>query len=203
MAALPEDDVDVIHGVRVSKGERLFVELASSLPLLDLVALGDWLVRQSVVTPESLVDSCAGRHVRYAARAREAASYVRAGVDSRTETRLRLLLRLAGLPEPVVAFEVRDEFGSVVLRLDLAYPSVRLAVEYDGRQHLESGAQWERDVERRDDLASAGWRLLTVTSRGLFREPASTVERVHRALREQGWPGLRPVNDAWRPHFGL
>jgi len=40
------------------------------------------------------------------------------------ETRLRMLLVvLAGLPEPVVDFRVRDSAGTVIRRFDLSYPA--------------------------------------------------------------------------------
>jgi len=48
---------------------------------------------------------------------------VRIGVDSPLETRLRLLIVLAGLPEPKVNHQLRDQHGDVVMRFDLSYPS--------------------------------------------------------------------------------
>lgn len=201
VAALALADIKVVNGLRVSSAHRMFLELASGLGLVDLVVVGDWLVRNEFVTCESLVGYCATTHERYAAHARRAASYVRARVDSPMETRLRMLLVLAGLPEPEVNVEVRDSHGVVVLRLDLSYPSIHLAVEYDGRQHLESVAQWERDVERRDELSAGPWRLVTVTSRGIYKEPERTVDRVWRALRDRGWRPLATPTDGWRAHF--
>jgi very-short-patch-repair endonuclease len=116
------------------------------------------------------------------------------------ESRLRMLLVLAGLPEPEVNVQIRDEHGTVLMRVDLCYPAARLAIEYDGRHHVELERQWERDVERRDDLDD-GWRMLTVTSKGIYKEPGATIDRVWRALRRRGHPGLRRPGDAWRPHF--
>lgn len=201
VAALALTDIEVVRGLRISSAPRMFLELASGLGLVDLVVVGDWLVRNGFVTCESLVDYCATTHERYAGQARRAASYVRERVDSPMETRLRMLLVLAGLPEPEVNVEVRDSHGVVVLRLDLSYPGIHLAVEYDGRQHLESVEQWERDVERRDQLSAGSWRLITVTSRGIFKDPERTVDRVWRALRDAGWRPLPTPTDAWRPHF--
>ncbi len=48
------------------------------------------------------------------------------------ETRLRLLLVLAGLPEPTVNVIVRGPDGEWLRRFDLCYPIFRLVVEYDG-----------------------------------------------------------------------
>jgi very-short-patch-repair endonuclease len=136
---------------------------------------------------------------RYAGAARDAAAYVRANVDSPMESRLRMLIVLAELPEPEVNRTVRYPDGT--MKLDLSYPGVRLAVEYDGRQHLGDVEQWERDPVRRDDLEHHGWRVLVVTARGIYREPGRTVTRIWRALRDRGFPRLRRAQDGWRPHF--
>jgi very-short-patch-repair endonuclease len=79
---------------------------------------------------------------------------------------------------------------------------VRVIVEYDGRQHIEREHSWESDLERREAIDDDGWRILVVTSRGIYREPGRTVVRVWRLLRARRLPGVpnRP-SDAWRPHF--
>jgi hypothetical protein len=195
VAALGAADVAVVDTVRISAPPRMFREVASLLPLVDAVVVGDWLCRHGHATPEGLVASSAG-----CPRARHAASYVRERVDSPMETRVRMLLVLAGLPEPDVNVELRDERGFFVARLDLSWPRVRLAVEYDGRQHVESAAQWERDVDRLGEVDELGWRTIRVTSRGVHRTPEDTLQRVWRALVQRG-VRCPPPTDAWRPHF--
>lgn len=201
VAAIARSDITVVEGLRLSSPPRMFLELASTLGLVDLVVVGDWLVRHKHLTCGSLVEYCATTHERHAARARRAAAYVRERVDSPMETRLRMLLVLAGLPEPEVNLRLRDDHGTVAMRLDLSYPGVRLAVEYDGRQHVELTNQWERDLDRREELDGTSWRLLVVTSKGIYREPERTVDRVWRALLERGYRPLSPPTDDWRPHF--
>ena len=51
---------------------------------------------------------------------------------------MRLLIVLAGLPEPTVNVIVRAEDGSWRMRFDLCYVEQRLIVEYDGRRHADS-----------------------------------------------------------------
>lgn len=201
VAALAAAERHVMYGVRITAPQRLFLEMAEYLSLVDLVVLGDWLVRGRFLTCRDLVEYCADSSDRHVAHARRAAAYVRDRVDSPMETRLRMLLVLAGLPEPEVNREVRDEHGSVVLRLDLSYPSVKVAVEYDGRHHAELVEQRHRDLDRRDDLEDDAWRLVVVTSRGIYVEPAKTLERVWRALRSRGWSRLPRPSDGWRAHF--
>jgi hypothetical protein len=116
------------------------------------------------------------------------------------ETRLRLLLVLAGLPEPVVNHVIRDDLGAWTYRLDLAYPAVRVAVEYDGRQHAESREQWVRDVGRREWFDDHDWRILTVPSGDLYIRPDRTLERVGAVLSSRGVPAhVRGAE--WRRHF--
>ena len=90
--------------------------------------------------------------------------FVRKGADSPKETRLRMLLVLAGLPEPTVNLIIRNPDGGWRMRFDLSYPGLKLIIEYDGRQHAESSGQWRRDLSRREELDRLGWRLIVVTS---------------------------------------
>jgi hypothetical protein len=187
-------------GLPLTTPSQTFVDLAGDLDLVDLVVLGDSLVRAGVVLPEELrcaADGPLGRHARLA---RRAAGLVRAGVDSPMESRLRMLLVLAGLPEPVVNHALRDETGRIRFRLDLAYPPWRVAVEYDGRQHAENTAQWRWDVRRREELDADGWRVVVVLSGDLYRTPSHTLDRVRAAARAQG-VALRVRSEEWRRYF--
>jgi hypothetical protein len=178
-------DAALHHGLPVTSPTQTFLDLAD-LDLVDLVVLGDSLVRAGVVTPPELVAAAAAFRGRCARHLRRGAALVRVGVDSSMETRLRLLLVLAGLPEPVVNHPLRDHTGRVRYRLDLAYPQWRIAVEYDGRQHAENTAQWRWDVQRREDLDADGWRLVVVLSGDLYRSLARTLERLRSAARAPG-----------------
>lgn len=201
VASLAADEVRVLGGIRITAPHRLFLDLAGALGLVDLVVLGDWLVRRGYVRVETLVEYCARQSRPHARAARRAAAYVRDRVDSPMETRLRMLIVLAGLPEPVVNHELRDPWGTLLRRLDLSWPGLSLALEYDGRHHYSDAEQWESDVLRREELGDEAWRLMTVTAKQIYRQPELIVERVYRALKQRGCPGLRRPTDAWRRHF--
>ena len=192
----------VIGGVRASHPYQMFVELASVLHLVDLVVVGDALVKLLKITAARLVEECRASTDHHAGTALRAARFVRDDVDSPMETRLRMLIVLAGLPEPEVNHKIRDASGRVLRRLDLSYPALRLIIEYDGRHHIERQATWEHDLERREEFDDDGWRILVVTAKGIYREPARTVERVHRSLRARGCRDLPThLSDTWRAHF--
>ncbi|MCF6378341.1 hypothetical protein L2K70_12070 [Nocardioides KLBMP 9356] len=190
------------NGVRVSGDVQMFVELSGQLTLVDLVVVGDWLARRRGVTPEQLVRACRRSRHKDRRKALAAARYVRSGVDSPMETRLRMLLVLAGLPEPEVNLKIRAQDGEVIRMYDLCYPAVRVAVEYNGKLHVEVIATWEADLERRADMDDEEWRLVVVTSSGIYQDPVRTLRRVHRVLLARGMPDvpLRLLDD-WRPHF--
>ena len=189
-------------GVRVSVLTDLFVELADELSLVELVVAGDWMVRRHGVRVRDLRRTAMRATGPSARLVRRAARYVRERVDSPMETRLRMLIVLAGLPEPVVNSTVHDVDGMPVRRFDLSWPEVRVIVEYDGRHHVEIIEQWESDIDRREEVDDQGWRVLVVVASGIYTDPGRTVARVFRLLRARGLPDLpeRPSED-WRPHF--
>ena len=195
----------IVRGVRVSEPLVLFVEMAGLLglvDLVDLVVLVDAMVRRRLVTPEALVAFCAAVAHPAAAAARRAAAYVRRDVDSPMETRLRMLLVLAGLPEPRVNLTIRDEDGEVLRKYDLSYPAVRVAIEYNGKVHVLTPGAWEADLERRGAIDDDGWRLLPVISSGIYSTPGQTLRRIHRVLLARGLPGVPTrLGDQWRAHF--
>ena len=95
------------------------------------------------------------------------------------ESRVRVLLALAGLTA-VPQFTVRDRAGGFVARVDLAFPEVKVAVEYDSAWHGQPG-QSTRDRRRLNRLTAAGWRVVFVTAADL-RDPGAVVARVAEAL---------------------
>jgi very-short-patch-repair endonuclease len=194
--------VVVEKGIRVSGDVPMFIELGGQLTLVDLVVVGDWLVRRRGVTPSQLVRACEHSRHRDARKALAAARYVRRDVDSPMETRLRMLIVLAGLPEPGVNLVIRDRAGEVIRKYDLCYPAVKVAVEYNGKLHVEVIATWEDDLERRADMDDEDWRLVVVISSGIYQDPLRTLRRVHRVLLARRMPDVPPrLSDDWRPHF--
>ncbi len=198
----PPQELSCVRGIRLSAPVQLFIDLAAHLGLVDLVVLGDAMVRRKLTTTEKLVAACAAWEGRHARAARRAAGYVRAKVDSAMESRLRMLIVLAGLPEPEVNLELRNEFGILVAKPDLSYPDLKIAIEYDGQQHREDLAQWDHDIDRGTWFDRNGWRVVPVISKGIYRRPDQTIERVHEKLQERGCRALpRVLSHEWRTHF--
>lgn len=187
--------------LRITDPLSTFTDLAADLDLVDLVVLGDSLVKARRFNLEQLREAVEAWHGPGAVLARRAAALVRADVDSPMETRLRLLLVFAGLPEPTVNIVLRDEDGHIVYRLDLAFAQVKVAVEYDGRQHAEDTRQWGQDLTRREDLDGLGWRLIVCRAADVYNTPAQTVARVVSALCDRGMQLDPKPQRLMRRHF--
>jgi hypothetical protein len=191
----------LVRGIRTTDPMTTFIQLAGTLPLVDLVVLGDAIVKRYRVAPNRLVKICRDSDEYYAGAALRGALHVRRGVDSPMESRLRMLIVLAGLPEPRVDVRIMNDDGTWRRRFDLCYPEIRLIVEYDGRQHAEDVAQWNSDLERREELDDEEYRVLVVTARGIFVEPGRTIERIRAKLVARGWQGDLTIDPRWREHF--
>jgi hypothetical protein len=186
------------HGLRVADPVSTFLHLARAVDHGRLVAVGDHLVRvPRVADPEELRPFCtraelAARLDGHRGRGRRAAvlalGRVRDGVDSPQETRLRLLLVDGGLPEPLTDVEVTDESGRVVTWLDMFYPGLRLAVEYDGQQHRTSDRQFARDGERIEQLRRLDIGLVRVERTAMSGSGVAALRAVESRMREHGWP---------------
>ena len=187
----------------MSTPAQTLLDLASvGLTLVDLVVLGDSLVKADRTSLEDLVRATADARGRGVKMARRAASYLRQGVDSAMESRLRMLIVIAGLPEPQVNVILRRADGSWLVRLDLYYSTFLLLIEYDGRQHAESTDQWYRDIARREILDSMNIRLLIVTADDFYNHPEQVLIKIRDALLERGAQGLRKsFRPEWRAHF--
>ncbi|WP_175525247.1 endonuclease domain-containing protein [Microbacterium sp. cf046] len=184
------------YGVRVADAATTWAMLGGMLRHpYDLVALGDAVVRVPRIPGHSarierdawgtLADLEAAVHAgrrRGASPLREALARIRPGVASRMETWVRLIVIDAGLPEPVTDHDVFDRHGGFVGCVDLAYPELRIAIEYEGDQHRTDQRQWHRDIEKHERLADLGWRVIRVSRDQVFRDPASIAQRVRRAI---------------------
>lgn len=194
-------DVKRRHGLPVTSPGQTFCDLAKHLGLVDLVALGDRLVKKGRCSPEELVAYADGWVGQCRDDARRAARLVRPRVDSVPETAVRLLMVLAGLPEPQVDIKIRDADGHVRFRLDLGFEEARLAIEYDGRWH-EEGDQPERDDLRRTELSTdERWTFVVVRAEDLYEKPEQLLERLVGELRAHGIPVPPALSDGWRQHF--
>ena len=179
-AAMSLHDVDAVAGWRCTTGVRTALDIARWEPLMDAVVALDVLLARSVVSRGELQEAVTALGSRRGARlARKAVDLADHRAESPPESRLRVLLVLAGLV-PVPQFTVRDAEGNAVARVDLAFPEYRVAVEYDGAWHAAPG-QFAKDRHRLNQLVAAGWTVLHVTAAEM-RDPDALIARLRALL---------------------
>lgn len=192
-----------IAGLPVSSPADVILDLAASrVDLVELVVAGDSLVKSAGLDREILVHTADAWSGRGARLVRRAAGLIRAGVDSAPESRLRMLIVLAGLPEPVVNYIIRTADGQWQWRFDLCYPTLKLIIEYDGRQHAENASQWSKDIRRREELERLGWTLIIINAEALNGDALGVLLRIRTALSDRDCPNLRrSLDTSWQRHF--
>jgi very-short-patch-repair endonuclease len=97
------------------------------------------------------------------------------------ETRLRMLLVLAGIPRPDAQVSIKDHHGRFLCRPDLLYQLQRLAIEYDGGNHRDRLVD---DNRRQNRLISAGLRLLRFTAADIYGSPDLVAMQVRLGLAD-------------------
>jgi hypothetical protein len=191
-------------GVPISTPEQTFLDLAAvGVGLVDLMVVADGLIKAGHTSPEQLSDAAAHWDGRDAGWRAERQHWRGKGWTHRRKPGSAYFWSLpAGLPEPRVNLIIRGRDGGWRRRYDLPYEHLRLLIEYDGRQHAEDTQQWLTDIFRREELDQIRWRLVVITSEGIYREPLRTLERVRDALLASGAKGIRRTfKPEWRLHF--
>jgi len=95
------------------------------------------------------------------------------------ESVLRWLLHAAGVPTPELQYVIRTVAGE--FRADLAWPELKVLVEFDGDVHRERGV-FVRDLRRQNALVAAGWTVLRFSSADVLGRPDDVIAQVLRAL---------------------
>jgi len=104
-----------------------------------------------------------------------------APTESELEARLWEIIASSHLPLPVRQATITDKNGRVG-RHDFVYPDHRLVIEAQSvRWHL-SQDRWRRDMERRNRLMLAGWKVLEIGWQDVIRRPRQVIKLVESAL---------------------
>lgn len=169
-----------LRGVRASEPAAMWFECAELLDVGALVAIGDHLVGAAALATVDDLGEAIRPGARHARAARFALALVRVGVESPMETWLRLAVVDAGFTEPLVNIEVHDPDGVFLGRVDLAWPELRIALEYDGDHHRHREA-FHHDQRRDNGFVVNDWLVIHATAADAHR-PAVLFERLRQAF---------------------
>lgn len=180
---LPRTEVE---GITVTTVERTLLDSAGMLPRL-VVAKGlDSAVRQGLTNPAVLWETIrleGGRGVR---GTRPLSTLVAAleesgETGSPAETELHQAMRSAGIPEPVLQWEVVLSDGQRFV-IDFGWPTLLKGVEVDGLDAHSGPAQLENDLRRQNALLDAGIELRRFSAREVRRDPKGVAVAIARFL---------------------
>jgi very-short-patch-repair endonuclease len=185
---MPDEDVIVVAGIRLTTGPRTFVDIARFTDGDDAVVGADQCLRRRddgrLVTTEDEVTRYLDSHphLHRSRRVRAVLAESDGGAESPPETHTRLLLHRAGLT--MFRTQVMVDRGSY--RLDLGSEEFKVAVEYDGRDHADPDQQ-ALDAARRNTLRhDHGWEVMVVTKKILAESTHDLLRQVRSALRDRG-----------------
>lgn len=174
---LEPSDADTVEGLAITSPARTWWDLATVLPPADLLAVTDQLLR--TWAPRLLLERMQAAHTgdRGAVRARGALRYGDSRAESRMESVLRWVLIAGGLPAPELQHVIIETTGHFIARVDLGYPQLMIAIEYDGAIHRDSDV-FVQDLRRQNRLIAAGWTVLRFSGSDVLSRPAEVVSHV-------------------------
>ena len=168
-ARVTEEEITTVGGLRIATRARAWFELLPALTLAEAVIIGDQLIRRPRRNLDAHLEPwCARADLSHILElnewragvvlGREALALVRQGSDSPPETRLRLAIIEAGLPEPQTQLRL-DPDDPHSPEADLGYRRERIALQYEGAHHRD-GAQLSSDIRRDEAWVGGGRRVL-------------------------------------------
>lgn len=190
----PLDDVDITHfdGVPVTTLARTAADLARTLPYAWGVVTCDAAFRAGLARSDMLTALGRYPHLRGQARAQRVAAFADARSESPAESMSRVTMARAGIPTPLLQYEVFDDNGEFVARTDFAWPELRLVGEVDGQvkygqllrpnQTADSVLMAEK---RREELIRQQGFWLVRWDWGTAVDPSALGERLRRAMQWQ------------------
>lgn len=176
------DEITELDGLRLLTLARTAADLLCRATSSDALAMADEVLRLSgehyELTRRQIAAQIRRRpDPRGSVRGARLLDLASPRADSAPESWLRMMVIERGFPPPEVNWPLLGIDGHEVYRLDLAWPTLRIVVEYDGYEaHVDRA---DADRQREADLRGRGWIVIRASKKDL-----SNLRRVENALRE-------------------
>jgi hypothetical protein len=183
LALAAGDIVRLRCGALATTADRTAIDLARTLPRIDVLPVLDAALTAGVCTPKSLAAELE-RHagLRGVRQARELVPLAEPGPESPQESRLRLRCHDAGLPRPTVQLPVLGLRGRSRRWLDLGWEEVKVGLEYDGEEGHAGREKLRADRRRHNFLQDDGWAMFYATDLDVYREFAELMRKIGAAI---------------------
>lgn len=168
-AKLPPKALAKITIIPVTTPIRTFLDLAAGTDFEALQEVVDYAYGKRLVSYgrlASALEDAKGRHG--ISKLREIVADAAPTPESVLERRFLRRLDAAGFLLPIRQFRVWDG-GTLLARVDFAYPDLMVAIEADGFEFHSGRRVFDSDREKWNRLAARGWRILYVTWTDLQR----------------------------------
>lgn len=185
------DDVVTRHGLEVMSATRTALEVTTCASTeVSLIVVNDFLHRRLTTVLDLQQRYAAMCHDPYTLKTDLVIRLADPRLESPAETRTWFMCYRHGVPAPTPQYQLRDDIGDLIARLDFAWPELGVWLEVDGRQkyvkYLREGESVVdvvlREKERESMIAEiTGWRCIRITWVDLA-DPEATVARIIRLL---------------------
>lgn len=199
VANLPIDGVvQMLDGIPVTSPARTIIDVTRTSGLESGVCAADQAIRRGLCTRSDLQNQAdAARGRTGVARARALPERTSGLAESVLETLIRLILVLAGLPEPELQVRLAVRSGKR-FRVDFYWRQWRLIGEADGfgkygTDPEEIRKNWVAERHRQAQLEEAGYVVIRWTWADL-RDPGRIVRRVREEMARQERLGVGPAS---------
>lgn len=183
LALAAGDLVRLRCGALVTSAERTAIDLARTLPRIDVLPVLDAALAAGVCTPESLAGELERQTgLRGVRQARELVPLSDPVPESPQESRLRLRCHDAGLPPPTLQLPILDTRGRPCRWLDLAWEEVEVGLEYDGEDGHTGRQNLRSDRRRHNFLQDDGWAMFYATDLDVYHDFADLMRKVGSAV---------------------
>jgi len=178
--ALSSQETVMRRGLPTTSALRTVADLGGRDPLTEGVVAADLFLHAGLASiPDLSTHVAAHPGAKGIARLRRVVELAEPKTESSMESRLRMLLVLAGLPRPEVQVAIHDDQGRFLGRPDMLYRAHGLALEYDGRNHRDRLVD---DNRRQNGLIGAGYRVLRFSAPDVYGARETVVSQVRQAL---------------------
>jgi hypothetical protein len=185
---LPSRDLRWFDGMRITNPSRTVIDLAGVLDRGPLDLAIDEARRRRLIAERPIRETLErlGRQGRSGAAVMaeilEDGEFELPVPGSPFERKLLHFFDAHLFPPPERQYEIFDDQGTFVARVDFAYPHLKVAIECDGKKHHFGTHSWESDVERRSRLAALGWRVIHISWELLTARPDELLALLRKTL---------------------
>lgn len=180
-AELPDGQVTMQLGARVTSVARTVVDLARSSSFMSAVVTADSALRADLTTRGALLAACQ-QCPRWPGirQARRVVDFAEPGAESVLESCARVVFHEHGLEPPELQFTVTGpDFRYSV---DFYWARHRLIAEADGAIKYSDQRAAIRQLSRDQQLRDLGYKVVHFTWRELFQDPSAVTARIRKAF---------------------